>query len=129
MAADDPVSLVRPQERVEADPTPGMVREQAVAVDGLWSGLVRTAAGMTSGWHHHGDHETSIYVVTGALRMESGPGGSSVVEAGPGDFLHVPKGAVHRESNPTDGESQIVVVRAGHGATTVNVDGPARAVP
>jgi uncharacterized RmlC-like cupin family protein len=57
--------------------------------------------------------------------MESGPGGHEVIEAAAGDFLHVPAGAVHRESNPGDAESSIVVVRAGTGPTTVNVDGPA----
>jgi uncharacterized RmlC-like cupin family protein len=50
-----------------------------------------------------------------------------VVEAGPGDFLHVPKGAIHREGNPGDEESRLVVVRAGHGPAVVNVDGPAMA--
>lgn len=125
MGAADPVGHVVPSERVEADPTPGMVREQAIAVDGLWAGLVRTAPGTTSGWHHHGDHETSIYVAAGELRMESGPGGHEVVHAKAGDFLHVPAGAIHREANPGDAESALVVVRAGHGVTTVNVEGPA----
>jgi uncharacterized RmlC-like cupin family protein len=58
--------------------------------------------------------------------MEFGPGGTEVVEAGPGDFLHVPKGAIHREENPTDDESRIVVVRAGRGPAVINVEGPAR---
>ncbi|HET9201511.1 MAG TPA: cupin domain-containing protein [Acidimicrobiia bacterium] len=102
-----------------------MTREQAIATEGLWAGLVRTEAGMVSGWHHHGEYETSIYVLTGALRMESGPDGGSIVEAGPGDFLHVPKGAIHREANPGETESQIIVVRAGHGAAVINVEGPA----
>lgn len=102
-----------------------MVRERAIEADGLWAGLVRTAPGMTSGWHHHGEYETSIYVAHGTLRMESGAGGSDVVEAKAGDFVHVPKGAVHREGNPGDHESQLVVVRAGHGPPTINVDGPA----
>ena len=44
-----------------------------------------------------------------------------------GDFVHVPKGAIHREGNPSDEESHLVVVRAGQGPTTINVDGPARA--
>ena len=81
---------------------------------------------MVSGWHHHGDYDTSIYVVRGSVRMESGPGGSQVVDAGPGDFLYVPKGAIHREGNPGSEESHLVVVRAGRGPTVVNVDGPAR---
>ena len=125
MAAADRVSRIPPEERVETDPTPGIVRERAIGVEGFWAGLARTAPGMTSGWHHHGDYETSIYVVSGRLRMESGPGGHDVVEAVSGDFLHVPPGAIHRESNPSDIESHIIVVRAGHGPPTVNVDGPA----
>ena len=127
MAASDPVTRIQAGERVEADPTPGMVREQAIKVDGLWAGLTRTEPGMTSGWHHHGEHETSIYVVSGVMRMESGPDGQNVVEATAGDFLHVPKGAVHREGNPGETESHLVVVRAGRGDTVINVEGPASA--
>ena len=58
----------------------------------MWAGLVRTAPGMASGWHHHGDYETAIYVVSGRLRMEFGPGGQQVEEAEAGDFLYVPRG-------------------------------------
>jgi uncharacterized RmlC-like cupin family protein len=124
-ASDTPARLVRPDERVEGDPTPGMIREQAISAPGLWAGLVRTAPGMTSGWHHHGEYETSIYVSSGTLRMESGPGGSEVITATAGDFVHVPKGAIHREGNDGGEESHLVVVRAGHGPPTVNVEGPA----
>ena len=125
MDPTQPVRRVAPRERIAGDPTPGMVREQAVAVDGLWAGLVRTEAHMVSGWHHHGDYETSIFVVRGSLRMESGPDGSQVVDAGPGDFLYVPRGAIHREGKPGSEESHLVVVRAGRGPTVINVDGPA----
>ena len=125
MAAADPVKYVPPSDRVEGEPTPGMVREQAIASAGLWAGVAHTEPGMTSGWHHHGEHETSIYITSGRLRMESGPGGVSVVEAGPGDFLYVAPGAVHREGNPGGEPSLLVVVRAGTGPTTVNVAGPA----
>jgi uncharacterized RmlC-like cupin family protein len=120
----DPVRLVTPGERTPGPVTPGMDREQAFATDGTWSGLVRTEPGMVSGWHHHGEFESVIYVLTGALRMEFGPGGSQTLDAGPGDFLYVPKGAVHRESNPTSEPADIIVVRAGSGESTFNVDGP-----
>lgn len=125
MAADKPITRIAPEERTVGDPTPGMVREQAIAVEGLWSGYVRTEPNTLSGWHHHGDHDTAVYVLEGRIRMEFGSGGSQVVEAGPGDFLHVPKGVIHREGNPTDTEGSAVVVRAGQGPPTVNVDGPA----
>jgi uncharacterized RmlC-like cupin family protein len=117
----DAVRRIGPEERTAGAATPGMSREEAVATDGLWAGLVRTEAGVVSGWHHHGDYETAIYVLTGALKMEFGDGGRDVVEAVPGDFLYVGKGAVHRESNPTDEESRIVVVRSGSGQAVFNV--------
>ncbi len=118
------VRVVRPTEFVEADPTPGMRREQALDETGLWAGLVHTEPGMTSGWHHHGGHETAIYVVSGTLRMQFGPGGRETLDAGPGEFVHVPAFAVHRESNPTDRTSTAVLARAGGGVRTVNVAGP-----
>ena len=125
MATSDPARLVSPAERVESDPTPGMLRERAIDVEGLWAGFVRTAPGMTSGWHHHGDYETSIYVAAGTLRLESGPAGETTVTAVAGDFVHIPRGAVHREANDGDKESHLIVVRAGSGPPTINVDGPA----
>jgi uncharacterized RmlC-like cupin family protein len=118
------VRRIAPEERTEGAGTPGMIREEAVSTDRMWAGLVRTGAGMVSGWHHHGDYETTIYVLSGALRMEFGSGGTDILETGPGDFLYVARGAVHRESNPTDQESQIVVVRSGSGEPVINVDRP-----
>jgi len=59
------------------------------------------------------------------MRLEFGPGGGSVVDAGPGDFIHVPAHTVHRESNPTGQRATAVIARAGAGVPTVNVDGPA----
>ena len=121
------VRRIGPEARTEGAATPGMVREQAIATDGMWAGYVRTAAATVSGWHHHAAYETTIYVLSGGLRMEFGPAGSSTVEAGPGDFIYVAPEAIHRESNPTDAESTIVVVRSGTGDPVVNVDGPERA--
>lgn len=118
------MSVTRSDELLETDPTPGMVRRKAFEAPGLWAGTVRTAPGATSGWHHHGEHETSLYVLSGTMRLESGPDGSDVVEARAGDFVHVPAHVVHRESNPTDEVSEAVIARAGEGVPTVNVDGP-----
>ena len=121
----DDVRLIRAVERTEGAPTPGMTREEAIGTDHMWSGFVRTEAGMVSGWHHHGSYESSIFVMTGALVMEFGPGGTERFEAGPGDFVYVAPGTVHREGNPTDAESHIIVTRAGEGPPVINVDGPA----
>ena len=120
------VRLVRPSDRtVDTQQTAGMTREAAIASAAMWAGLVRTAPRMSSGWHHHGDHETAIYVLKGRARIDFGRAGAASVDAREGDFIHVPPQAVHRESNPTDEEGQIIVVRAGTGAPVTNVEGPA----
>ena len=118
------VRRITPDERVEGPPTAGMVRTEAVATDGMWAGHARTEPRMESGWHHHGEYESAIYVVSGALRMEFGPGGAESFVAGPGDFVYVAAGAVHREGNPSDEPGDILVVRAGRGESVFNVNGP-----
>jgi uncharacterized RmlC-like cupin family protein len=115
---------ITPEERMEGQPTPGVTREQAVQTEGMWSGLARTEPGMVSGWHHHGDYESTIYVLTGSLRMEFGSKGQETFDADPGDFVFVGKGVVHRESNPSTERGTIVVVRAGHCDPVTNVEGP-----
>ena len=118
------VRLIRAEERRPGQSTPGMVREEAFASEGVWAGLVRTEPGMVSGWHHHGEHDTAIYVLSGRFVMESGLNSSQTLEARPGDFLYVPRLAVHRESNPSDQPCAAVIVRAGTGEVVVNVDAP-----
>ena len=125
MAATEPVRHIPPAARTSGESTPGMAREQAFALDGVWAGAAHTEPGMLSGWHHHGEYDSAIYVLSGRLRMESGPGGREVIDAGPGDFLHVPRGAIHREGNPGSEPSEIIVVRSGEGPAVFNVDGPA----
>lgn len=126
MTPDAALRLVRAAERTtDTQQTSGMTREVAISKEGIWAAYVRTEPGMASGWHHHAAYETAIYVLKGRVRFEFGPGGASAIDAGPGDFVHVPPGAVHRESNPENTEGQLVVIRAGTGAPNVNVDGPA----
>ncbi len=119
--SETPVSKVAAGELSPGQRTPGMTREQAVVVADLWSGRVLTEPGATSGWHHHGEHDTVAYVVRGAFRVETASG---TVQGDPGDFVHVPAHTVHRESNPTDGTAEVVLVRRGTGPVVVNVDGP-----
>jgi uncharacterized RmlC-like cupin family protein len=115
------VRRVAADELTAADGTPGVMREAAVVLDDVWTGRALTEAGVTSGWHHHGDHDTVIYVVHGAIRVETADG---AVQGEPGDFLHVPAHTVHREGNPTDGRAEVVLLRRGTGPVVVNVDGP-----
>lgn len=104
--------------------TEGMLREELVAIPNAWAGMVSTESGFVSGWHHHGDFETFIYVVSGEIKMEFGKEGEETCLAKPGEVLYVPKETVHRESNPSREEQLLFVVRAGEGDPVFNVDKP-----
>ncbi len=103
--------------------TSGMRRRQAFAGDDRWVGLVTTQPGDWSGWHHHGETDTYIYVLTGAVEFEYGEDRRRLA-IGPGHFGYMPRGVVHRERNPSSGAGELVLVRIGEGPTVVNVEGP-----
>ena len=111
--------------RIPPTPTPGMHRREAFAGHGVWAGTVRTDRDVMTGWHMHAEYDTYFHVNARQARIEYGPGGSIGVDAGPGDYLLIPRGLIHREgasagSNGVEG----VLVRVGHGELVTNVDGP-----
>ena len=118
--------LIRPSDRHrQTGQTAGMHREEAVHTGALWVGIVRTEAGRYSSWHHHGAHESVIYVISGQVHLECGPGGKTAFRASAGDCIYLPPGEIHREGNDGHEESEIVVMRSGSGELVVNVAGPA----
>ena len=124
--AEREIRSVRPGELTPADhTTPGMHRESAFAGEGVWVGSVRTEPGVVTGWHHHGDYETYIYVLSGRFRLEFGPGGSRAEEGGPGTFFSIPGGAIHREASASPGGVEALLFRVGEGEVVINTDGPA----
>ena len=116
-----PVSKVARDELAPGHATPGITRLQGVVLEDVWSGLMHAEPGSTSGWHSHGSHDTVAYVVSGAFRVETADG---VVQGDPGDFVHVPAHTVHRETNPTDEVSEVVIVRRGTGPVVVEEPAP-----
>ena len=122
----DEISVVRPGERTHLDTTQttGIRREQAFSGDGAWVGVAHTAPGVTSGWHHHGDHDTYVYITSGSQLTEFGNDGQKSLDASTGDVIHVGKHIIHRESNPSSEETVAFIVRVGSGPPVINVDGP-----
>jgi uncharacterized RmlC-like cupin family protein len=114
------MELIGRDQMGEGHSTPGMTRSQAFTSEDTWTGTVVTAARTASGWHHHGEHRSYIYVVRGEARFES-PDGQRLV-ASPGDFVFVGPREVHREVNPGDQESEAVLFRVGTGPVVVNVE-------
>jgi len=104
--------------------TTGFTRTELVSAPGAWLGVTRTPTSSVSGWHHHGDYNTYIYVLDGQARVDFGVTGYDTCDAGPGDLVIVPKGAVHREANTGSSDNAVLGVRVGTGQVVFNVDSP-----
>jgi uncharacterized RmlC-like cupin family protein len=95
---------------------PGMERSIAISAptvgaNRLYSSIVSTAPGVKTRVHHHGDCETSIYVLSGAARYTFGPTGvEHAFDAAEGDFVYIPAGEIHVEANASDAEPLVVVL-------------------
>ena len=106
--------------------TSGMQREELIKSENSWVGYVKTDPKFTSGWHHHGDYDTYVYVISGEFKLEFGKSGQESCVAKSGEVAHIPKDTVHREINPGTEEQVLFIVRVGEGAPVFNVDGPTR---
>ena len=82
-----------------------------VGSERLYSSIVSTAPGDQTRIHHHGDCETSIYILSGAAAYTYGPTGvEHAFEAVAGDFIYIPAGEIHVEANASDTEPLVVVL-------------------
>jgi uncharacterized RmlC-like cupin family protein len=108
---------ITPAERsTSAGQNSDMERSIAVSADtvgsvGLYSSVVTTAPGGKTRIHHHGECETSIFIVSGRARYTWGPTGlEDTMDAGAGDFIYIPAGEVHVEENASAIEPLVVVL-------------------
>jgi uncharacterized RmlC-like cupin family protein len=95
---------------------PGMERSIAISAPTvgarrLYSSMVSTAPGERTRIHHHGDCETSIYILSGIARYTWGPSGlEHAFDASAGDFIYIPAGEIHVEANASATEPLVVVL-------------------
>jgi uncharacterized RmlC-like cupin family protein len=108
---------VTPSERAtSAGQNSDMERSIAVSADtvgsvGLYSSVVTTGPGGKTRVHHHGECETSIYIVEGRARYTWGSTGlEHAMEAAAGDFIYIPAGEIHVEENSSPREPLVVVL-------------------
>ena len=86
------------------------VSRETVGSQNLYSSIVRTGPGGRTEIHHHGECETSIYILSGRARFYSGDGLAEIVEAAEGDFIFVPAYEVHVEENAGDTDDLVVLL-------------------
>jgi uncharacterized RmlC-like cupin family protein len=96
---------------------------KSVGSSALWTGETHVAPDTASSDHHHGESETSIYVVSGRPRFVFHDGeGEVVLQTAPGDYVYVPPWVPHREENPDPSEPAVVVIsRTTQEAIVVNL--------
>lgn len=86
------------------------VSRDTVGSQNLYSSIVRTGPGGRTEVHHHGECETSIYILKGQARFHSGDGLREVTDANEGDFIYVPAHEVHVEANASDTDELVVLL-------------------
>jgi quercetin dioxygenase-like cupin family protein len=99
-----------------------MKRLEAFSAEDRWVGHVWGEAGVLSGWHHHGEHDTYFYVLSGRARIEME--GGEFIEVGQGDFAQIGAGTIHREGASGDEPLEVVLMRIGRGPQVFPVDDP-----
>jgi uncharacterized RmlC-like cupin family protein len=109
--------------------TSGMVRragvcESTVGATKIWMGETHMAPGVVSGAHHHGENETSIYVLSGnPVFIHMADGIEERIETKPGDYVYVPPFVPHIESNELSAEEAVVIIaRSSQEAIVENLD-------
>lgn len=87
------------------------ISAETVGSVGLYSSVVTTAPGAKTRIHHHGECETSIWIVSGRARYTFGRTGlEEAMEAEAGDFVYIAAGEVHVEENASSAEPLVVVI-------------------
>jgi uncharacterized RmlC-like cupin family protein len=111
--------------------TPGLRRFEAISSrlvgsEHIWMGLSVLPPGGRTAWHHHGESETALYILSGVGRWWIGDDPTAVHEAHPGDFVFVPPNVAHWEENASPDEPvEMIVARSTQEAVVVNLEGPA----
>jgi len=87
------------------------ISQPTVGAQRLYTAIVSTAPGDKTRIHHHGDCETSIYILSGAARYTWGASGlEHEMSATAGDVIYIPAGEIHVEENASATEPLVVVL-------------------
>lgn len=119
--------VIRPSDRA-AEVSSGSMRREAGCSESLtgarkiWTGYVELGPAALSAAHHHGEAESSIYIISGHARFVTA---DQIHDAEEGDFVFVPPNVVHIEANRSDLDPvRMVVSRSTQDALVTNVETP-----
>jgi uncharacterized RmlC-like cupin family protein len=86
------------------------ISQRSAGAQGICMHLLTIPPGGRAKAHLHEEHETALYVLSGAARMWYGEGLSKVLEVSAGDFLYIPAGVPHLPVNLSETEPATAVV-------------------
>jgi uncharacterized RmlC-like cupin family protein len=87
------------------------ISRPTVGSEQLYTSIVSTAPGDRTRIHHHGDCETSIYILSGVASYTWGATGlEHEMDAEAGDVVYIPAGEIHVEANASDVEPLVVIL-------------------
>jgi uncharacterized RmlC-like cupin family protein len=105
----------------------GALRISGVSADNspatiMWMGKVSNEPGHRSVPHHHGEAETTGYLLKGHARIYFGEGYAEWVDMTAGDFVFVPPMMPHVEANMSTDEELVWVTARTPGNIVVNFE-------
>lgn len=93
-----------------------------VGSEGIFMGRYRVPPGTHSSLHIHTNCETAVYILRGRGYAYAGEEMDEYIEAGPGDFVHIPANLAHVVGCPADGKPlEYVVARNAQEEVVVNL--------
>lgn len=120
----DSIRVVRGGDLVAGKDRDGISRRSGQAEEEVSLAMATLEAGRMSGWHHHGDHTSCVYVLQGRLHIDWGAGGRECVDLAAGDFYVVPPHLVHREGNSGADELRLAAFYLGTGPLSTDAESP-----
>ena len=88
------------------------VSELLTGSTGIHMAIANIPPGRCSTAHYHVNCESAIYVVSGKGRFLTGQNLEKEAQIGPGDFIYVPRDAVHQPVNDSASEPlELIVAR------------------
>jgi mannose-6-phosphate isomerase-like protein (cupin superfamily) len=109
----DPGITVVGADALVAAASPEGTRERAFETDATRLDRLALPTGRATPWRASGARGTYAAVLEGRARVEFGPDEDDAAEAGPGEFVLVPPGVVHRLASAGSEPLVVLVVTAG----------------
>jgi uncharacterized RmlC-like cupin family protein len=103
------IRSVEPYQGKQGPTYAGGISAESAGAQAIWLGMITMPPGGRTKAHFHEDHETAIYVMSGAVDLWYGEDLSQHEIARAGDYIYIPAGVSHVAVNRSQAEPVIAV--------------------